>query len=224
MSTGAKPTAQQRSRLKRDEIVAALDRLLVGRAFAEISIQDIARDAGVSAATIYQRFSNKDAAASILVELYIMKVREWDEAHKDNAAIEAAGTLHGALRAVGEDAWRQFDTLAYVMRPAYLVSRQRPDLLGEQWLQMERSALAGFSRLLDGFKGEFGEADIKRHADAIACFYNMMLLGKLLHADSMGVWIGTESPKKFGEVLADFAVGFLLQQTRAARSEKQDAS
>src|SRR5690606_37980163 len=47
----AKPANQGRSREKRDRILAAMDRLLRQKTFAEIGVADLAAEAGVSAAT-----------------------------------------------------------------------------------------------------------------------------------------------------------------------------
>ena len=63
----AKPTSQQRSQEKRDRILTAMDALLLRKSFAEISVADLAAKAKVAQATIYQRFSNADATASVLM-------------------------------------------------------------------------------------------------------------------------------------------------------------
>ena len=43
-----------------------MDALLLRKSFAEISVADLAAKAKVAQATIYQRFSNADATASVL--------------------------------------------------------------------------------------------------------------------------------------------------------------
>ena len=73
----AKPTSQQRSQEKRDRILTAMDALLLRKSFAEISVADLAAKAKVAQATIYQRFSNADATASVLMELYFRHVEAW---------------------------------------------------------------------------------------------------------------------------------------------------
>ena len=77
MPMRAKPTSQQRSLEKRDRILDAMDALLRRKSFAEISVADLAAKANVAQATIYQRFSNADATASVLMELYFRQVEAW---------------------------------------------------------------------------------------------------------------------------------------------------
>ena len=50
---------QERSRRTRDELLAACERLLVDRAFADVSVKDIVAEAGSSAGSFYARFETK---------------------------------------------------------------------------------------------------------------------------------------------------------------------
>ncbi|MEZ4622996.1 MAG: TetR/AcrR family transcriptional regulator [Caldilineaceae bacterium] len=77
MSIRAKPASQKRSEEKRDRILRALETHLREKQFEEVSIAEIATLAGVPSATIYQRFSNRNATVSILMELYLRRVAEW---------------------------------------------------------------------------------------------------------------------------------------------------
>ena len=63
---GAKPALQTRSQQTRDKLVAALERLLRDKAFENISVAEIAREAGVSVGAVYTRFENKDAFIPVL--------------------------------------------------------------------------------------------------------------------------------------------------------------
>ncbi|HEX7080339.1 MAG TPA: helix-turn-helix domain-containing protein [Gammaproteobacteria bacterium] len=76
----AKPASQHRSREKRDRILAAMDRLLQKRPFSAISVADLAAEAGTPAATIYQRFSNRDATEFLLRRADQVRVRDPDTA------------------------------------------------------------------------------------------------------------------------------------------------
>jgi AcrR family transcriptional regulator len=214
MNTAAKPAVQDRSRRSRDAIVEALDGLLHEEEFAAISIAEIAERAGVSAASIYQRFSNKDAAVSILLELYMRRVTDWSQSPEGGAAdVLAAPDLRAALMALGVSAWRQAEALGHVMRPAYLYSRLRPDLLGAQWSERIAQARAGFQGLLEAHRDEIRRTDLRRAAGAIAGFYNMMLVGLLLHRDDIESGPSGQElsrrPEAFAAELADFAMGYL---------------
>ena len=208
MQARAKPAVQRRSRDTRDRIIRALGELLVEHKFDSISISDIAMRAKVSPASIYQRFENKDAATSILIELYILRVSEWYHASR-GPDLTRASCLREAFIEIAMSAWQQFDELQHIMRPAYLYSRLRPDLLGQHWRAREEEVLHGFERLLEQYSDEIQRKDLSRAASMVAYFFNMMFLGRLLHTDAASSWNVPTNPEEFAQELADFLMGFL---------------
>lgn len=210
MDIGAKPANQGRSIEKKERILKALDFLLKKKSFEQISIADVAARAKVSPATIYQRFNNRDALLAILIELYFRRVQEWSEANKDNSELIAAKNLQQGLIALGKNVWRQAQALEYLLKPAYLYSRLRPDLLGSTWQQLEQHAFAGFKQLISKFEQEISDQSLDRCADGAAYFYNLMLVGRLLHKDSRSVILSSE--ENFANSLAEFAMGFIKGQ------------
>ena len=207
MAIGAKPANQNRSIEKKERILKALDHLLKKKSFEQISIAEVAARAKVSPATIYQRFNNRDALLAILIELYFRRVQEWAEANQDNSEILTADNVRQALITLGRNSWRQAEALEYLLKPAYLYSRLRPDLLGPTWQQLEQRAFSGFKQFLSKFENEFSGQDIDRCANGVAYFYNLMLVGRLLHRDSGSVVLKSEND--FANSLADFALGYL---------------
>jgi AcrR family transcriptional regulator len=205
-----KPAVQRRSQQTRDKLIAALDELLRDRDFERISVAEIAQRAGVSTAVIYQRFSNKDAAVSMLIALYIRRVEEWWDAVAGGALeLTEAVSLRDAAVQVGIAAWRQLDELHYVMRPAYLQSRLHPHLLGQQWRAHEARAVAGFRSWLMYHADELGTRDPSTAAGMVTYFFNMMFLGRLLHYDDLPSWDVPTTAEAFAEELADFVCGYL---------------
>ena len=212
----AKPASQQRSEEKRERILEAMDSLLRETPFAEISIAGIAARAGVAPATIYQRFSNRDATASILLELYFRRVEEWamrPRPRRRSRKPAAEPGLYDALETAAGDAWDQTEALGHIMRPAYLYSRQRPDLVGPDWARLRDMARAGFLAFLTRHAADL-PPDLQRGntleqaADALGLFFNMMLAGKLLHGDEPGAAL-TQDRKSFARTLAQFAHRYL---------------
>jgi AcrR family transcriptional regulator len=57
---------QQRARATRERVLAAAARLLERRPFAEVTMQDLAAEAGVSIGALYARFPSKDALLALL--------------------------------------------------------------------------------------------------------------------------------------------------------------
>jgi AcrR family transcriptional regulator len=207
MRSGAKPASQERSRQTRDRLLAALDGLLQEKGFDAITVAEIAARGGVSPASVYQRFNNRDAAIAILIELYMQRVAEWSRSPRNLIDYRRAGSLREAFEMVALGAWRQIDELGYLMRPAYLHSRLRPDLVGEHWDVQLQQAVRGFQALLAAFHGQLGGRDPAEAGGVLAYFVNMMVLGRLLHADERGA--GAMTAEGFATVVADFACGYL---------------
>ncbi|PCI86418.1 MAG: TetR family transcriptional regulator [Hyphomicrobiales bacterium] len=211
---GAKKAVQKRSQITRDKIMQAMDELLQVESFEVINIAKLSTTAGVSAASIYQRFENKDALISILIALYIEKVRVWNEVAQNQPDVQSAENLREVLLRIALAAWRQFEALSYVMRPAYLYSRLRPELLGGHWQAQEKRALHGFEAMLNQWAGELAGRNIAQVAAMVSYFYNMMFLGKLMHNDAQSSWNLGLGAEEFAENLADFVMGYLEQGRR----------
>ena len=202
----AKPTSQQRSQEKRDRILNAMDALLLRKSFAEISVADLAAKAKVAQATIYQRFSNADATARC----------SWSSTSGMSRRGHSAGvsrprrgeSLFEALVTIAGDAHDQVAALGYVMRPAYLYSRHRPDRAGAEWARLEQVALDGFKTFLQQWSAQIRVRDIDQAAALICYLFNFMLLGPLLHGEEMRrSRLG--SRKRFADALASLAHRYL---------------
>lgn len=216
----AKPTSQQRSQEKRDRILTAMDALLQRKSFAEISVADLAAKAKVAQATIYQRFSNADATASVLMELYFRHVEEW--ARRTRQSPPAKSLFEGLLTIAG-DAHDQVAALGYIMRPAYLYSRHRPDRAGKEWARLEQVALAGFKTFLQQWSSQVRVGDIDQAAALICYLFNFMLLGPLLHGEEMRQSrLGSRT--RFAHALASLAYRYLTCGEHTAGTRADDDS
>ena len=69
-----RPAKQARSRATRDRLLAAGRELLEGGAFDAIHVADIARNAGCSVGAFYQRFPDKDAFLTVLIETAVAEI------------------------------------------------------------------------------------------------------------------------------------------------------
>lgn len=195
----AKPASQRRSQHTRERLLAALDRLLRIRPFEQIGVTELAREAGVAAATLYQRFSNTHAMAAVLLELYYRSVEDW--AHRPRRPAAVPPSLYAALHAIAVDGVRQVQALGHVMRPAYLYSRQHPERVGADWSRLEGLAQRGFEALLDRYAADVQVPDRQRAAAVLCRLFNLQLLGPLLHGKPEG--------KRFAEELATLAYRYI---------------
>ena len=112
---------------------------------------------------------------------------------------------------VAGDAYDLVSQLGYIMRPAYLYSRQRPDLVGSEWSRLDQLAVAGFKSFLAERAADTKVANIDEAAELLANFFNLMLLGPLLHKNDSN-WKTLEDRDKFAESLATMAYRYLVFQ------------
>jgi AcrR family transcriptional regulator len=132
--------SQDRSRMTAERFLAAAFKLLETRTFDELSIAELAREAGRSVGAFYQRFGSKDDFLAVLLVSYF-EVREVETvrilaASKDESVVEAVlsdnfGSImrnrnlwHAALRrsAQAPGFWAQFHK--YVQRrPQQMAAR-----------------------------------------------------------------------------------------------------
>jgi AcrR family transcriptional regulator len=206
----AKPTRQHRAQETRDQILEAMEALLKRKPFGEIGVAELARKADVAPATIYQRFSNTDATASVLMELYFSKVEQWARRPRKGAG-PAEAPLFDALVSIAGDGYDQAVELGYVMRPAYLYSRLRPDRVGADWARLEQVALEGFRGFLVERSAEIRVSDPARAAALLCYFFNFMLLGVLLHPEAPKSK-PLRTRKEFADALATMAWRYLVHE------------
>ena len=201
----AKPAEQRRSREKRDLLLNALEGLLKVKPFQQVSVGEVASAAGVSVATVYQRFNNEHATASILLELYYQRVGNWWS--NRNKRFAPVG-LHEALTLLAEMSWDQMKELHYIMKPAYLFSREHPDLVGEEWAELESIAQSGFLKFLNDYRNEVVSQDFDKSAATVCYLYNHLALGQLLDHDEKK-WFKSKGRKHYSKELADIAFAYL---------------
>ena len=197
-----------------------MDALLLRKSFAEISVADLAAKAKVAQATIYQRFSNADATASVLMELYFRHVEAWPQRKRQRQRPRRGASLFEALVTIAGDAHDQVTALGYVMRPAYLYSRHRPDRAGAEWARLEQMALDGFKAFLQQWSEQIQVRDIDHAATLVCYLFNFMLLGPLLHGEEMRrSRLG--SRKRFAGALASLAYRYLTcgEHTAGTRAD-----
>lgn len=209
MPVHEKPTLQRRSQEKRDRIIGALDALLKRGSFATISVNDLARQARVSPATLYQRFHNTDVMGSVLLALYFTRVEEWARRPRNPEPIPADAPLHAALQALAADAWDQVAALGHVMHPAYLYSRQHPERTGADWHRMEQLALDGFRAFLQARAAQLPAQDLDEAAQVLCMLFNSLLLGPLLHGEDPR-WKSRRGRDTFATTLATVAERYLV--------------
>jgi len=209
MSQGEKTAKQSRSKHTRDKLVTALERLLRQKRFADITAIDIAREAGVSAGSIYRRFENKDGLLQVLYELYRHRL-DAAAAQARRAPVNVGGlSLRSALRQIAWQAWTQLVSDAPLLREVYLQARLRSDQLGEGWDRFQTDSLDGIRALLDAYGDEITQPDLDVAGAMIAHHFNTALIDRALFRDAAPDWGLSLDNRAFANQIADFAYGYL---------------
>lgn len=209
MSQGAKPATQARSRATRDKLVAALEHLLRERTFEEISMADLARQAGLAVGTVYRRFENKEAFIPVIFELYLNRLQERMATPEGRAEIEPDEGLRAALRVIVQKGWEFAERDGHLIRAAHVYAHLRPDLVGAEWDDLLESSVASFTQLLDFFPDEVAHANTDDAARMMTYLLNTVLTEKALYKqDGVGVVL-KQSDSEFVHAVADTLYGYL---------------
>jgi AcrR family transcriptional regulator len=90
---------QERSQRTREKLLEALEALLQERFFEQITIQDLADEAGVAVGTVYRRFRNKEALLPVLYRRLDERLDAWAASVWRGYAAPPEDAPDGGLRA-----------------------------------------------------------------------------------------------------------------------------
>lgn len=145
---------QARSTQTLNKVLDACDELLAERMFEQISMQDIAREAGVSVGNLYNRFADRDGLIEHVIERHQKEFRDYMEAvlggrARDLPLVERVAAIADAFHAGLANLRPVFATL--IMRRLQGLapgegSREGTDAiieLGVEWLCRSRDEIPG---------------------------------------------------------------------------------
>jgi len=203
---GAKPAHQARSKQTRDRIVGALDRLLKDRPFEQVSVAEIAAEAGVSVGAVYQRFENKDALIPVLFELYRQRL---DEEAARTAEGPAPEGLRATLKAAMGQAWSMMERHGHLMRAAHLHARLRPDLVGPEWESLIEASRRSIAAVIEAYRADITHPDPALAVETLTYFLNTALIEAGLYPDIGPPISDALQGGVLADELADYAWGYL---------------
>lgn len=91
----AKPPKQERSQNTQDRLIEAAERLCArGKAWSEIGVQELVKEAGTSVGAFYNRFRDKDAL------LHILQIALYEEGEATAASARALAALEVPLESL----------------------------------------------------------------------------------------------------------------------------
>jgi len=119
---------QQRSRDTQNRILAALERLLASHFFEQITTRQLAREAGVSPATLYRRFQDKEALLPALYERHNQRLSRWGKALWTEDRRRRHASLEERVTHVVREHLAFFRDNEPILRTLYLYVRLHPDI------------------------------------------------------------------------------------------------
>ncbi len=174
-----KPPKQSRSIKTREKLMSALERLLRNREFENISVQDIAKEAGVAVGSVYSHFKDKTAFLEALLESWRTNIEiqlEASEAQDLTAVFRAYDSLDVALLDVTKQVHQQVVENGHVLRAVHTYTRLYPDQNGEDWHMLAARSFAPFSVLFDVFADEISLADRDLATAMLGYIYNTIFV------------------------------------------------
>jgi AcrR family transcriptional regulator len=131
---------REQAQLTRHRILEAARRLLVGGSYAQVTMHDIAREAGVAYQTVYSQFGNK---LQLALELCASEFPHVGKTVEMLAEARDAGDPERWLRMMGAFARRLYEPCAEVLR--FMRESGDPELIG-RYREIERGR---FERLAE---------------------------------------------------------------------------
>lgn len=120
---------QARSKETQEKLLKALETLLGEKFFEQITIREIAKTAGVSPASVYRRFENKEALLPILYGRFDARLDQWAEGVWTQEVLKANPSLEGRVLHLVDTHVQFYVENQPVIRTLYLYIRLNGDLL-----------------------------------------------------------------------------------------------
>lgn len=208
------PPKQDRAIRTREKLMSALERLLRTQEFENISVQDIAREAGVAVGSVYSHFKDKTAFLEALLAFWREQVEaqlEIAEAQDTRAAFEAMGSLKASLFEATRAVYLQTRDNGHVLRAVHTYARLHPEAEDDDWQSLVIRSFVPISALFDLYADEITLDDADLGTRMLGVFFNTIFIRTaLMPQDTLLEAAGIDSDTMIREV-TDMAYGYLTQ-------------
>ena len=141
-----RPPRQARSQASLDRLLAAVERVIAERGVARLTVQEVARRAGLATGTLYTRFENKDALLRTFTVAFFGRARRTADSLLDDTRWRAMAPAP-LVAAIVRVLVKSYRAKRPLLRALYLYVRTHPDTE----FQAEAAAFNGdFVRRLTG--------------------------------------------------------------------------
>lgn len=209
-----KTPKQDRAIRTREKLMSALERLLRGQEFENISVQDIAREAGVAVGSVYSHFKDKTAFLEALLAFWRAQVEsqlDIAEAQDTRAAFAAMGSLKVALREATKAVYLQTKDSGHILRAVHTYARLHPEAEDDDWQALVVRSFAPISELFEVYDDDITLSDADLGTRMLGVFFNTIFIRTaLMPQDTLLDAAGIDSETMIQEV-TDMAYGYLTQ-------------
>ncbi len=208
------PSAPKQTRAirTRKNLMDALERLLRDQEFEMISVQDIAKEAGVAVGSVYSHFKDKTAFLEALLISWHEQVEaqlEIAEAQDTKAAFQAIGSLHAALFEATKSVHAQILENGHVLRALHTYARLHPEADDQDWQTLVVRSFAPIGDLMHVFGDEIAIKDTDLATRMLGVFFNTIFIrGALMPQDTLMEVSRLDAETMIQEV-TDMAYGYL---------------
>ena len=179
MPTVTNPPKQSRAIRTRQKLMEALERLLRYQEFEMISVQDIAKEAGVAVGSVYSHFKDKNAFLEALLVSWQAQVETAlveAEAVDYSVVYAEIGTLREALLVMTRSVYDQMLENGHILRALHTFARLHPEAKDEEWQTLVVRSFASINDLLDVFSDQVTVQDVDLATRTIGVFFNTIFI------------------------------------------------
>ncbi len=207
-----KPPKQSRAIRTRGKLISALERLLRQHEFETISVQDIAKEAGVAVGSVYSHFKDKNAFLEALLTYWREQVEAQllaAETQDTEAAFQSLGSLKAALREAVKAVYNQTRDSGHILRAVHTYTRLHPEAGDDDWQALVVRSFAPIESLFEVFADEITVKDLDRGVRMLGVFFNTIFIRQaLMPQDTLLEAAGLDDAAMIEEV-TDMAYGYL---------------
>ena len=203
---------QTRAIRTRKNLMAALERLLRSKEFEMISVQDIAKEAGVAVGSVYSHFKDKTAFLEALLVFWRDQVEaqlEVAEAQDTRAAFLAMGSLRAALTEVTKAVYAQLMENGHILRALQTYARLHPEAEDEDWQSLVIRSFAPIGDLLDVYSDEITLKDRDLATRMVGVFFNTIFIRTALMPQDTLLEVARLDAETMIHEVTDMAFGYL---------------
>ncbi|MEO1553178.1 MAG: helix-turn-helix domain-containing protein [Pseudomonadota bacterium] len=192
--------------------MAALERLLREQEFEMISVQDIAKEAGVAVGSVYSHFKDKTAFLEALLAYWRQQVEvqlEISEAQDTRAAFHALGSLKAALHEATKAVYSQTKEAGHILRAVHTYARLHPEAEDEDWQALVVRSFAPISTLFELYADEITLQDADLGTRMLGVFFNTIFIRKALMPQDTLLDVARIDDETMIREVTDMAYGYL---------------